>query len=90
MNSFLIRGVMLAALTLGVASTTAFAAVAHAGHYEWRSSRQVGPRTPLAAPHRVWVPVAHQVADCDCSMMKMSAADCMMPMQDKHSPSSAG
>ncbi|WP_313807111.1 hypothetical protein [Sphingobium sp.] len=70
MNSFLFRGAMLAALTVGVTSTVAFAAPS-AGHYAWRASQQVGPRAPLTAPRR-------------------SAADCMMPMQDKHSPSSAG
>jgi hypothetical protein len=52
------------------------------GHYEWRSVQQVGPRAPATAQHRVWVADGRQVADCDCDMMKMTAADCMMPMKN--------
>ena len=53
------------------------------GHYEWQQAPQRGPRAPLQAPTRRWVPDTSQVADCDCGMMKMSGADaatCMKTM----------
>jgi len=53
------------------------------GHYEWQQAPQYGPRAPLKAPTRRWVPDASQVAGCDCGMMKMGsadAADCMKTM----------
>lgn len=62
------------------------------GHYEWKSVPQYGPRAPLQAPKRVWVPDTAQAANCDCDMMKMSsasAADCMKQMHSMASPSSA-
>jgi hypothetical protein len=34
-----------------------------AGHYEWRSAQQQGPRAPLAAPQRVWA--ANRMARTD-------------------------
>ncbi len=33
-----------------------------AGHYEWRASRQFGPRAPIQAPMRVWVSDTTMVA----------------------------
>lgn len=60
------------------------AAAASAGHYEWRAQPQYGPRAPLRAPVRVWVPANAaknaKAADCDCAMMHGSAEqadDCM-------------
>ena len=50
------------------------------GHYEWLATPQAGPRTPLAAPRRLWVPDGSHVADCDCAMMKAHASDCMTSM----------
>ncbi|WP_233203744.1 hypothetical protein [Novosphingobium sp. HII-3] len=41
------------------------------------------------SPRRVWVPDAPQMANCNCDMMKMSAADCMKEMHSMASPSSA-
>jgi hypothetical protein len=55
-----------------------------AGHYEWRSASQPGPRGALRAPTRVWVPAAKQ-ANCDCDMMKMSAANAASCMKEMHS-----
>lgn len=69
-----------AALLAPVAAMAADAPQSNAGHYEWRSVQQVGPRASGPAQQRVWVS-DRQVADCDCGMMKMAAADCMMPMQ---------
>jgi hypothetical protein len=67
------------------------------GHYEWRSAPQHGPHAPLQAPQRVWVPDSTQAgstqtANCDCAMMKKSAAaaaDCMKGMHGMASPSGA-
>lgn len=59
------------------------------GHYEWRQVPQFGPKAPLTAPRHVWVPDAQQVANCNCDMMKMSAADCMKEMHGMMSPSGA-
>jgi hypothetical protein len=43
------------------------------GHFEWRNAASAGPRTPLAAPQRVWVSSAsdadHMAACDDCPMM---------------------
>lgn len=60
------------------------------GHWEWRSVPQHGPRATGPAQKRFWVPDRPQVADCECDMMKMSAADCMKSMHDGHSKPSAG
>lgn len=81
---------------LGVALAAPVAAFAgepdhsqQSGHYEWRQSPNYGPRAPFTSPRRVWVPDAPQMANCNCDMMKMSAADCMKEMQGMASPSSA-
>lgn len=83
MSTFTIRAAMMAALALGVTSTSAFASTVSlmaGGHYEWHQSYQPGPRAPLAAPQRVWVADKVASADCDCDMMAKRMADCMMPM----------
>jgi hypothetical protein len=81
---------------LGVALAAPAAAFAgepdhsqQSGHYEWRQSPNYGPRAPFTGPRRVWVPDAPKMANCDCDMMKMSAADCMKEMHSMASPSSA-
>lgn len=94
------KTINLSAATIAVAlSTLAITAPAFAqgaassqaqGHYEWQRAPQYGPRAPLQAPRRVWVPDATQVASCNCDMMKMSstaAADCMKGMPGMASPS---
>ena len=57
------------------------------GHWEWQSVPQYGPRATGPAQKRVWVPDNAQMANCDCDMMKMSAADCMMNMHKPKAPS---
>jgi len=47
------------------------------GHFEWQAAPQSGPRAALRAPVRVWVPAAQAIADCDCTMMRAKASDCM-------------
>ncbi|MBO9378127.1 hypothetical protein GG804_15250 [Sphingomonas histidinilytica] len=87
-------GAVVAALSLGLGATPAFARAADpqsGGHYEWRTVPQPGPRSAApVARKRVWVPHGAQMANCDCEMMKMSAHDCMKPMHDGSAAPSAG
>jgi hypothetical protein len=85
-------------LTLvAVAAALAGASVASAregagGHWEWRAHPTYGPnKSSLPSQVRVWVKDRNsEVADCNCDMMKMSAADCMMDMRGKGAAPSAG
>lgn len=61
------------------------------GHWEWRGPISVGPKSTPPVRTRVWVKDGPaEMADCNCAMMKMSAADCMMDMPGKPKASSAG
>lgn len=62
------------------------------GHWEWQSRMAPGPnKSNLPQQTRVWVKDGNsQMADCNCAMMKMSAADCMMEMPGKPKAPSAG
>ncbi len=82
----------ISAFTIAPAFAQGDATSTAQGHYEWRQALQSGPRAPLQAPQRVWVPDATQVAARDCGMMKMSstaAASCMKGMPGMASPSGA-
>jgi hypothetical protein len=82
----------ISAFTIAPAFAQGSAAGQAQGHYEWQRAPQSGPRAPLQAPRRVWIPHATQVAACDCDMMKMSGADaaaCMKGMPGMASPSAA-
>lgn len=86
-------GAAVAALSLGLGSTAAYAQSAKSpsgGHYEWRSVPQFGPRATGPARKRVWVADNTQMANCDCDMMKMSPADCMKSMHNRGAAPSAG
>ncbi|MBV1692650.1 hypothetical protein KRR38_34730 [Novosphingobium sp. G106] len=77
------------------AVTTVSVASAHdrgPGHWEWQSRGIFGPNKSNLPPQvRVWVKDrTSEVADCNCDMMKMSAADCMMDMPGKPKAPSAG
>lgn len=77
------------------AFTTASASFAHTpagGHWEWQSRSTPGPnKSNIPQMARVWVKEGStEVADCNCNMMKMAAADCMMDLQGKRAASSAG
>ncbi|OYW89097.1 MAG: hypothetical protein B7Z20_00910 [Sphingobium sp. 32-64-5] len=91
MKTFTIAAALGAAL---LAPATAFAADSPqergSGHYEWRDAPQPGPRSTGPTHKRVWVPDHPQMANCDCDMMKMSADDCMKPMQPGSAAPSAG
>ena len=62
------------------------------GHWEWQSRPSHGPnKSGFPQRVRVWIKDGgSEVADCNCAMMKMSAADCMMDMPGKHGVPSAG
>ncbi len=85
-------------LTLvAVAAALAGASVASAhenagGHWEWQSRPTFGPNKSNLPPQvRVWVNDRNsEMADCNCDMMKMSAADCMRDMPGKRAAPSAG
>ncbi len=51
------------------------------GYYEWQSRPTPGPnKSNLPSRVRVWVKDDQaRMANCDCDMMKVAAADCMMP-----------
>ncbi len=51
-----------------------------AGHYEWQSRPTPGPnKSNLPSRVRFWVKDDQtKMANCDCDMMKVAAADCMM------------
>jgi hypothetical protein len=93
MKTFKIAAVIIAVTASAFAIAPASAqgsASSGQGHYEWRSAPQYGPRAPLQAPRRVWVSDAAQMANCNCDMMKMSAADCMEEMHGMVMPSGSG
>lgn len=80
-----------------VAAALAGASVASAhdnagGHWEWQSRPTFGPnKSNVPSQVRVWVKDrGSEVANCNCDMMKMSAADCMMDMHGKSKAPSAG
>src|SRR3546814_10992236 len=86
-------GAAVAALSLGLGSTPAFAqadASPSGGHYEWREVPQFGPRATGPARKRVWVADHAQMANCDCDMKKMSDDDCMKGMKNMGAKPSAG
>lgn len=62
------------------------------GHWEWQSRPTFGPnKSNVPSQVRVWVKDrGSEVANCNCDMMKMSAADCMMDMHGKPKAPSAG
>ncbi|WP_454885859.1 hypothetical protein [Sphingomonas oryzagri] len=73
---------VLAAVTIAAAVSPAVAAppTSPQGHYEWSVPHQFGPRAPLEASRRIWVPAKTQMASCDCAMMKTDARACMASM----------
>ena len=89
MNTFLKVAVVFAALA---AIPPALAETDRSGNREMVARPAPGPsRSGLVAPVRV--PIrdrASAMTDCDCPMMKASAADCMMGMPGKRAPRSNG
>ena len=59
------------------------------GHYEWQSRPTPGPnKSNLPSRVRVWVKDDQaRMANCDCDMMKVAAADCMMMPSEGAAPS---
>ena len=89
MKTILTLAAAIAALTTASAS---FAHTPAGGHWEWQSRVASGPnKSGLPQQVRVWIKNGGtDVADCNCNMMKMGAADCMMGMPGKHAAPSAG
>lgn len=71
-----------------VAATPALAQPsANDGHYEWRSTVQPGPRSPVSAPQRVWVGTTMMpttTSACDC-MQSEALGAASMPCMTKRS-----
>lgn len=83
----------LAAVAAALAGASAASAHDNAGgHWEWQSRPTFGPnKSNLPSQVRVWVKDrSSEVANCNCDMMKMSAADCMMNIPGKPKAPSAG
>ncbi len=89
MKMILTLAAAIAALTTASAS---FASTPAGGHWDWQSRLTPGPnKSGLPRRVRVWIKDPDtEAADCNCSMMKMSAADCMIDMPDKRAVPSAG
>jgi hypothetical protein len=89
MKTILTLAAAIAALTTASAS---FAATPAGGHWDWQSRSTPGPnKSNLPQQVRVWVKDGvTEMANCNCAMMKMSAADCMMDRPGKRALPSAG
>lgn len=75
---------ILLTLAVALAAFTSVSAQAEnargSGHYEWQNRSQPGPnKSNLPSRVRVWVKDDQaRMANCDCDMMKVAAADCMI------------
>ena len=89
MKTFLTIAAAIAALTT---ASTSFANAPASGHWEWQSRPTPGPSKSNSPQQvRVWIKDSGtEVADCNCAMMKMSAADCMMDMPSTRTVPAAG
>jgi hypothetical protein len=88
MKMILTLAAAIAALT---AASASFAHTPAGGHWEWQSRMAPGPnKSGLPLQVRVWVKDGAELAACNCAMMKMSAADCMMDMPGKPKAQSVG
>lgn len=89
MKTFLKVAAAFAALA---ATSPALAETDRAVTWELATRPSPGPsRSSLVEPVRAPMKDrASAMADCDCPMMKTSAADCMMGMPGKHAPGSNG
>ena len=81
-----------AAFAALAAVSPALAETDRAVSWELATRPSPGPsRSGLVVPVRAPMKDrASAMADCDCPMMKASAADCMMGMRGKHTPRSNG
>ena len=88
MKTLLTLAAAIAALTTASAS---FAKPPAGGHWDWQFRPTPGPsKSNLLQQVRVWIKDSGtEVAACNCAMMKVSAADCMMDMPGKRAVPSA-
>ncbi len=94
MKNIVRAAAVAATLLLSSTGSSAFASDVQpaptAGHFEWRSQPNYGPRSPTRPPLRVWVADSKAMAACNCAMMSGSgAADCMA-MSAQQKPASQG
>ncbi|OAH44686.1 hypothetical protein AX777_20675 [Sphingobium yanoikuyae] len=61
-TSFVIAAAVAAFSFVNAAYAAPSSTDGSAGHYEWQQSPAYGPRAPLSAPKRVWVPADKQMA----------------------------
>ncbi len=73
MSSFQVVAIAAASVWFvsGASATSAQPNPASTGHYEWQQVAQFGPRAPLAAPQRTWMPAGTKpIMSCDSRMMR--------------------
>lgn len=73
MSSFHVVAIVAAIVSFvsGANAASAQTDLASTGHYAWRQVAQFGPRAPLPAPRRIWVPAgAKATMSCDSRMMR--------------------
>ena len=82
MKNMLFAGIAAATLIASAASAHTAAPGETAGHWEWQSAPQYGPRATLTGARRVWIadPTATAARDCSDMAKSMSSADCMAMM----------
>lgn len=79
-----------------VAAALATASIASAqdtagGHWEWQAKPPHGPKSTFPSHVRVWIKDAdNTMASCNCAMMKVDRAACMMNMPGKAEKPSVG
>ena len=84
---------ILLTLAVTLAAFTSVSAQAEnvrgSGHWEWQSRPTPGPnKSNLPSRVRVWVKDDQpKMANCDCDMMKVASADCMMKFGKAAAPS---
>jgi hypothetical protein len=83
-----ISGVLAGVAALLAATSATASAMTDGGRYEWRPGVQTpGPRAPIAAPRRVWVPsmMASNTGACDRMMGARANAEGMPCCENHHS-----
>lgn len=72
----------IAALAAATLAAPVLAQEAPGGHYEWQTRQVPGPnKSNTTSRVRVWAKdKPAQMAECDCDMMKVDAAECMKKM----------
>jgi hypothetical protein len=82
MKTMLFAGLAAATFVASAVSAHTAPPANPAGHWEWQSAPQYGPRATLTGARRVWIadPIATAARDCGDMAKSMSPADCMAMM----------